>query len=1177
MSQFSFLQSEFPDIFAHASRAEALARSDSRGAAFYCRLALETSVEWLYRHDGTLRSPYESTLAALIAAPSFQTLLGRTLCVKARFVKDVGNAAAHGKPVAPTQAATALREFFDIAYWLVRTYARGAKPAPDTAFSLEALPKLAQVQQTTLAQLQEAARRYQASVEERKTVEAALAASEERRAAIEAAHEALQAEIARTKAANQAIPDRRDYRESETRDLFIDTLLREAGFDPQAPDVAEVEVRGMPNASGVGFVDYVLPGADGRPLALIEAKRSRRDPRDGQQQAKLYADCLETQYGRRPVIFYTNGYEHWIWDDTRFSPRPIQGFLKRDELELMLQRRETRKTLAPENIDKQIVDRAYQQRAIRRVTESFERDHARKALLVIATGAGKTRTVIALCDLLMRANWVKRVLFLADRKALATQATNAFKKHLPGAATVNLVEDKSQEGRVYVSTYPTMMRLIDEADAEGRRFGVGHFDLIVIDEAHRSVYRKYKAIFDYFDSLLVGLTATPKGEVDRDTYRLFDLETGVPTDAYSLDEAVRDGFLAPPKAVSLTTDFLDSGIRYDALSDDDKEKWDALEWEEDGAVPGVVEAPAINKWLFNADTVDRVLKHLMENGLKVADGDRLGKTIIFAKNRDHANFIAERFDAHYPHLAGHFARVIDHSISYAQTLIDDFSDAEKAPHIAVSIDMLDTGIDVKEIVNLVFFKPVRSKTKFWQMIGRGTRLCENLFGEKKHKEFFYIFDWCRNFEFFDEHPNVADGKAGESLGKRLFTARVELIGEVDGAAPEPPEDKGPRGRFGWGKGDRVEIFWDKPDTPTGEYAQLPPVVLHAGESGSAPDRDSAVAEVHASLVRDLRAEIGGMSLDNFLVRPHRRAIEKFSSDAAWARLDADARAELIEHVAGLPSAVGDDDLSAKQFDLLLFRTELALLRVEPSFIRLAGRIRELASLLEGLANVPMVAAEIALIEEVQTDDFWQDVTLPMLESLRRRLRALVKLIEREKRPIVYSDFEDRIGAGAEVAIRGLPVGTDMDAFRRKARVFLRPHESHIAVLKLKRAEPLTATDLSELERIFKESGADDASLGLIQSEGGLARFVRSLVGLDREAAKRLFSEFEDGRRLTADQHEFLNLVIDHLTERGAMDPALLYETPFTDFDAKGVEGVFETADVLRLVDILRRVDERSAA
>lgn len=1150
MSQFSFLQAEFPEIFAHASRAEALAQGDSRGAAFYCRLALETAVEWLYRHDGGLRDPYERTLAAHLAEQSFQTLVGRALVVKARYVKDVGNAAAHGKPVTPAQAATALREFFHLAYWLARTYARAAKPAPDIAFSIEALPRLAQVPQATLAQLQEVARRFKATVEARDAAEAARAASEDGRAALEAEIAALRAEIAGVKAANQAVPDAHDYRESETRDLFIDLLLREAGFDPKAPDVAEVAVTGMPTASGQGVADYVLRGADGRPLAVVEAKRTRKDARVGQQQAKLYADCLEAQYGQRPIIFYTNGYEHWIWDDTRHPPRPIQGFLKRDELALTIQRRETRKLLAPENIDKGIVERPYQHRAIRRVTEAFERDHARKALLVMATGAGKTRTVIALCDLLMRANWVKRVLFLADRTALVKQAANAFKKHLPGAAAVNLLEDKKQDGRVYVSTYPTMMGLIDDADADGRRFGVGHFDLIVIDEAHRSVYRKYKAIFEYFDSLLVGLTATPKGEVDRDTYRLFDLQTGVPTDAYGLDEAVKDGWLAPPRAVSLTTDFLDRGISYEQLSDEDKEKWDALEWDEDGAVPGAVEPPALNKWLFNADTVDRVLKHLMEQGLKVEDGDRLGKTIIFAKNRDHANFIAGRFDANYPSLAGHFARVIDHSTPYAQSLIDDFSNADKAPHIAVSIDMLDTGVDVPEIVNLVFFKPVRSKTKFWQMIGRGTRLCENLFGPSRDKQFFYIFDWCRNFEFFNQNPEIAEGVAADSLGKRLFAARVALIGEVDRATPA---------------------------ATLGDYAQLPPAVIHLGETGSKADRDASIEDIRDALASALRAEVEGMSLDNFLVRPHRRFVEKYASAAAWARLDADARAELTEHLAGLPSAVADDDLAAKQFDLLLFRTELALLRVEPAFGGFKKRIGDIASLLEELVNVPMVAAEMALIQEVQTDAFWQDVTLPMLETIRRRLRALVKLIEHKKRPLVYSDFEDRIGAAAEIDVRGLPVGADMDAFRRKARVFLRPYENHIAVLKLKRNEPLTKSDLGELERIFVEAGVDETSLGRIQEDGGLGRFVRSLVGLDRETAKKLFADFEGGRALTADQHEFLNLVIDHLTARGVMDPALLYETPFTDFDSNGVEGVFETADVVRLVEILRDVEKRSAA
>jgi type I restriction enzyme R subunit len=888
MSQFAFLQAEFPEFFGYAAKAEGLAHADPRGSAFYCRLALETAVNWLYRHDRTLKDPYEPTLAAHLAEPSFQALVGRTLAVKARYVKDTGNAGAHGKTISAGQAATALRELFHVAYWLARNYARGPKPAAEAAFHIDALPRLAQVSATTLAQLREIAGRFKQTVEAREAAEAARRISEEGRAALEAELKALQAEIAAAKAANQAVADTHDYSEAETRDLFIDLLLREAGFDPRAPEVAEVKVTGMPNRPGEGFVDYVLRGDDGKPLALVEAKRTRKDPRIGQQQAKLYADCLEAQYGQRPIIFYTNGYDHWIWDDTRHPPRPVQGFLKKDELALMIQRRATRKPLASEDIDRNIVERFYQQRAIRRVAEAFERDRLRKALVVMATGAGKTRTVIALADLLMRANWAKRVLFLADRKALVRQATNAFKAHLPGAATVNLLEERNQEGRVYVSTYPTMMGLIDEAGAEGRRFGVGHFDLIVIDEAHRSVYRKYRAIFEYFDSLLIGLTATPKDEVDRDTYRLFDLQTGVPTDTYGLDEAVQDGFLVPPKAVSLTTDFLDRGIRYDQLSDEEKEAWDALEWDEEGTVPGAVDPPALNKWLFNADTVDRVLEHLMTQGIKVEDGDRLGKTIIFAKNHDHAAFIAARFDANYPHLAGHFARVIDFQTNYAQSLIDAFSDPGKVPHIAISVDMLDTGIDIPEVLNLVFFKPVRSKTKFWQMIGRGTRLRPNLFGPGRHKEFFFIFDWCRNFEFFNQNPDVTEGAAADSLAKRLFAARVELVAEVDRKQPILPQ--------------------------TGPYEPIPTPMLYAGERGSQVDRAAELGGLRNDFAANLRNEIAGMSLDNFLVRPQRRYVEKYAGPEAWKRIDADAQHELTEHVAGLPSTVIDDDLAAKQFD-----------------------------------------------------------------------------------------------------------------------------------------------------------------------------------------------------------------------------------------------------------------------
>src|SRR4029077_12468190 len=496
---------------------------------------------------------------------------------------------------------------------------------------------------------------------------------------------------------------------------------------------------GMPTKDGRGYVDYVLWGDDGKPLGLVEAKKTRKDARVGQQQAKLYADCLEKQFGQRPVIFYSNGYEHWLWDDAQYPPRPVQGFYKKAELELLIQRRTTRSPLSEGKINEAIVERYYQTRAIRRIGEAFEKDRDRKTLVVMATGAGKTRTVIALADLLMRCNWAKRVLFLADRVALVNQAVNAFKKHLPEASPVNLVTEKDSEGRVFVSTYATMMGLIDETRDGQRRFGVGHFDLIIIDEAHRSVFQKYRAIFDYFDSLLAGLTATPKDEVDRNTYKLFDLEDGVPTDAYGLEEAVRDGFLVPPKAVSVPLKFQREGIKYDELTDEEQDRWDAIEWDDDGNIPRTVEPEALNRWLFNKDTADKVLEHLMTRGMKVADGDRLGKTIVFAKNHDHAQFIADRFDKNFPQYKGSFARVIDFQVEYAQSLIDAFSAETKSPHIAISVDMLDTGIDIPEIVNLVFFKMVRSKTKFWQMVGRGTRLRPDLFGLGRHKKCFYIF------------------------------------------------------------------------------------------------------------------------------------------------------------------------------------------------------------------------------------------------------------------------------------------------------------------------------------------------------------------------------------------------------------------------------------------------------
>ncbi|MEP6527074.1 MAG: DEAD/DEAH box helicase family protein [Nocardioidaceae bacterium] len=457
--------------------------------------------------------------------------------------------------------------------------------------------------------------------------DAELAKAREQSATLEQEIVDLRAQVAAAKAANEARPADHDYDEAATRDLFIDLLLRESGWILDQPNDLEFEVSGMPNSKGTGYVDYVLWGNDGKPLGVVEAKRTRRDSKVGQQQAKLYADCLEAAYGQRPVIFYTNGYDHWLWDDTSYPPRQVDGFYTKDELALLVQRRTSKRRLAEVGISDTIVERHYQARAIRRIGEAFDQGRQREALVVMATGAGKTRTVIALVDLLMRANWAKRVLFLVDRVALVNQAVGAFKAHLPDAATVNLVTEKHGEGRVYVSTYPTMMGLINQTTDDERRFGPGYFDLVIIDEAHRSVYHKYRAIFRYFDSLLVGLTATPKDEIDRNTYSLFHLEDRVPTDNYDLSEAVAEGYLVPPRAVSVPVKFLREGIRYDDLSEAEKDQWDLADWGEDDP-PDAITSDAVNEWLFNTDTVDRVLETLTTRGHHVAGGDRLGKTII---------------------------------------------------------------------------------------------------------------------------------------------------------------------------------------------------------------------------------------------------------------------------------------------------------------------------------------------------------------------------------------------------------------------------------------------------------------------------------------------------------------------------------------------------------------------
>ncbi|WP_265500650.1 DEAD/DEAH box helicase family protein [Paracoccus beibuensis] len=1128
MYQFAFLADEFPALFAPAKKAELAALSDPRSACFHARLTLEIALLWMFRSDKTLRPPYQDTLAALVHEPSLAALTGPAIVAKAKIIKDRGNQAAHDtKSPSVSDAKVVVSELFHVCYWFARTYAKKGKPDPALSFDVAKLEKTLTITASTVSQINALAEKQAASLKAQREAEEARMTSEAGRAALEAEIAALRAEIAAVKVANQAQADTHDYDEATTRDAFIDLLLAEAGWPLNQLRDREFRVTGMPNAAGEGFVDYVLWGDDGKPLALVEAKRTKTNALVGQQQAKLYADCLEATFGRRPVIFCSNGYEHWIWDDAMYPPRGIAGFLKKDELVLLHQRRTTRKVLETVEVDETIVERFYQHRAIRRVGDAFE-SKQRHALLVMATGSGKTRTVIALIDQLLRANWVKRVLFLADRVALVKQAHGAFKAHLPSAPSANLLQshDPTQNNhasaRVCLSTYPTMMGLIDEMKDGEKRFGPGHFDLIVIDEAHRSVYRKYRAIFEYFDGLLVGLTATPRDEIDRDTYSLFQLERGVPTDSYDLEDAVDDGYLVPPKGISVPLRFQREGITYDRLSDEEKEAWDALEWSDEGDPPDHVDANDLNKWLFNIDTVDKVLKHLMTNGIKVAAGDRLGKTIIFAKNSAHARFIVERFDINYPHLKGSFASLIDYSVSYAQSLIDDFSEPEKAPHIAVSVDMLDTGIDVPDVVNLVFFKIVRSRTKFWQMVGRGTRLRRNLFGPGEDKHEFLIFDYCQNLEFFGENPDRAEPGGTAPIGERLFRARLELITELE----------------------RAE---------------------HKGELGPR--------------LRDrLHEEVTGMNVDNFIVRPHRQNVEAFQARAAWDELDANAQEALSTRIAGLPSAFRDDNLPAKQFDLLVHGAQLSLLRGEAAFARAQTRIRDVASSLEALGNIPLVAKQLSLILEIQTDEFWTDITVDLLDEVRRKLRLLVELIEPKTRKLVITDFEDEIGVGNVVTLPQLGAGVDKAQFRMKARRFVEKHRDHIALIKVRRADQLTQQDLDELERMFVEEDVVDAeALNDATGGAGLGVFLRSLTGLDRAAAKSLFSSFTTQNALSANQTEFVNLVIDSLTEAGIVDPALFYESPFTDLDDMGLAGVFEDKQAQELLAIVQRANATAAA
>ncbi len=1146
MSNFRFIQQEFPDLYQDAHEAEALALISPKASSILSRSALEVTVRWLFENDPDLVQPWDNSLNALIHEHSFRQLIDPTMFREIDLIRRIGNSAAHGKQITQHESLIALKNLFRMMSFVAVHYARQVPTIP--AFDESLIPDGKAVEKSK-ADLERLVTVLDLKQDESKLKTLELNKQAEQ---IQTLKETLdkerqiyqQRKNERKQAAQsqQVIPIL--ISEAQTRRLYIDLALKESGWDNLREERGlEYEVRGMPlstNPSGIGYADYVLWGDDGLPLAVIEAKKTMVDARKGRHQAELYANCLQQMHGQRPIIFYTNGFESYIWDDRFYTDREVQGFYTKDELQLLINRRQTRQDLRKFKVNTNIVERQYQLEAIQRVSEHFVLDapdgtlsgKARKSLLVMATGTGKTRVSIAIVDMLTKSNWAKRVLFLADRNALVSQAKNAFTQHLPNLSSIDLTCEKEDNGtRLVFSTYPTIMNKIDGMrQKETRFYGVGHFDLIIIDEAHRSVYQKYKAIFDYFDSLLIGLTATPKKDIDHNTYSLFEIEDDNPTAAYELDEAVEEQYLVPPKAISVPLKFQREGIKYNQLSDKEKQ-----EYEEKFGDPTTGEAPdeigseALNRWLFNTDTVDKVLDHVMTDGVKVEGGDKLGKTIIFAKNHKHAVFLEERFNKNYPEYNGKFLRVIDNYETKAQDLLETFVDhhVEHDPQIAVSVDMMDTGVDAPRVVNLVFFKLVKSPSKFWQMIGRGTRLCLNLFAPGEDKSHFLIFDYCQNFEFFDANPDGIVASSIKSLTQQIFEGKLEV----------------------------AMLLRDEQYSSEGDL------------------------EIQKQYIDESHATVANLDQDRFVVRKELRYVTEYCHRARWDNISRGDWSDIKEHLAHLDVPDAGDDELARRFDVLMLSFQLALLGGFKSFEKYVINVSSTARALMKKQNIPAVGAQLKLLNDLQSEIFWNAVNFKRLDDIRQALRDLIKFLDRDQQVDVYTHFEDEIKTDAIQERDVINTHIQLQSYRDRVESYIRKNKHHETIKKLNTNIPITRVDLLELEKILFDGDERGTRDDFINEYGDqpLGYFIRSILGLDRIAANAAFASFIQSGNLRADQMTFIKQIISHLTINGTVGMTVLFEPPFTDIHDQGLTGVFDDADVVRVRKIVEQINQNALA
>lgn len=1115
MPNFDFLngRQEFSLFAASAVEAEKVFATSSAMCVIGCRKALELAVKWVYTVDKGIQAPYKDNLSALIHEYSFKKQLPPLLFGKIKGIVAFGNIAVHTSKIVPLAfAVQSLKSLFEFIQWV--DYSYGSDYQART-FDEQRIPK-------THVSLDMQKIRAQESLLGEKDAE------------IERLRQQL-AELADkyTGAKERNRQSRtitmEDLSEFSTRKIYIDAMLLGMDWELEGPDSdvsQEYEVEGMAGVPGQkGYADYVLWGRDGKPLAVVEAKKTCKDPNTGRTQAKLYADCLELRFGQRPVMFTTNGFDTFFWDDKGGPQRKVSRIFSKTDLERIIERRTSRLPLESITISNAITDRYYQQAAIRSVCEEISRG-VRKHLLVMATGTGKTRTAASLVDVLSRGHHITNVLFLADRTALVSQAKDDFKTYLPNMSLCNLCANKDDaSARIVFSTYPTIMNAIDREKSKdgGMLFSPAHFDLIVIDESHRSIFKKYRAIFEYFDAILLGLTATPKTEVARNTYEFFELENGVPTYAYDYDTAVhQDHVLVPYYNYEVTTKFLSEGITYEELSDEDKERYED-DFTEDGVMPDSISSQALNDFVFNQKTVDLVLQDLMERGIMVNGGERIGKTIIFAQNKRHAEFILERFNKLYPQYHGTWASRVVCDDSYAQTVIDNFKEAEKTPYIVVSVDMMDTGIDVPACVNLVFFKKVRSKTKFWQMIGRGTRLCPELTctdlierEEYTGKKRFLIFDYCGNFEYFRQVKHTTEGEVPISLSENIFRKCVRLVAAFQDAS-----------KF-----------------------------------------DGAYQPWRRELTELCQGRIAGLNTDLFHVQLALKHVEKFKKPEAFICLSELDQQELTEHIAPLVH-FDEADAMALRFDNFIYGFILNVLDESPLVRRDMARLVTTARLLEKKSSIPQVAAKLPLLRQISDPELWKDIDICKLEDIRRELRALIRFLdEGSKRKDIITILTDPI-LDSTAGIP-LPEEDPFESYKMKVNRYIEEHKNSLAIYNLTHNISLTRKDYEELERVFTQELGSKEDYVKTFGDTPFGLLIRKIAKLDHEAVLAAFSEFINDQSLNSRQIAFVQKVITHIEQNGYIeDISVLTKAPFDkpakllDFDERRQERLLAVIKSVR--------------